>query len=39
LAELTAVLVDAGMTTVAMEATGTYWREPYYALEGLFDEL
>jgi transposase len=39
LAELTAFLVDAGVTTVAMEATGIYWRPVYYALEGLFDEL
>ena len=22
-----------------MEATGVYWRSPYYALEGMFDEL
>ena len=28
LAELTAFLVDAGVTTVAMEATGIYWRAP-----------
>ena len=39
LAELTAFLVDAGVTTVAMEATGIYWRPVYYALEGLFSEL
>jgi len=39
LAELTAFLVDATVTTVAMEATGIYWRPVYYALEGLFDEL
>ena len=26
LAELTAFLMDAGVTTVAMEATGVYWR-------------
>ena len=39
LAELTAFLMDAGVTTVAMEATGIYWRTVYYALEGLFDEL
>jgi len=39
LAELTAFLMDAGVTTVAMEATGVYWRPVYYALEGLFDEL
>ena len=39
LAELTAFLMDAGVTTVAMEATGIYWRTVYYALEGLFSEL
>jgi transposase len=39
LAGLTAFLVDAGVTTVAMEATGVYWRPVYYALEGLFPEL
>lgn len=39
LAELTAFLMDAGVSTVAMEATGIYWRAPYYALEGLFEEL
>jgi len=39
LAELTGFLVDAGVTTVAMEATGIYWRTVYYALEGLFPEL
>ncbi len=39
LAELTAFLMDAGVTTVAMEATGVYWRPVYYALEDLFDEL
>jgi transposase len=39
LAELTAFLVEAGVTTVAMEATGVYWRPVYYALEGLFPEL
>jgi transposase len=22
-----------------MEATGVYWKAPYYALEGLFEEL
>ena len=27
------------VTTVAMEATGIYWRTVYYALEGLFAEL
>jgi transposase len=39
LADLTAFLVDAGVSTVAMEATGIYWRTVYYALEGLFSEL
>lgn len=39
LAELTAFLMDAGVSTVAMEATGIYWRTVYYALEGLFGEL
>jgi transposase len=39
LAELTAFLMDAGVNTVAMEATGIYWRTVYYALEGLFEEL
>ncbi len=39
LAALAAFLMDAGVTTVAMEATGIYWRPVYYALEGLFDEL
>ncbi|MGH9109121.1 MAG: IS110 family transposase, partial [Acidimicrobiales bacterium] len=39
LAELTTFLIDAGVTTVAMEATGIYWRTVYYALEGLVGEL
>jgi transposase len=39
LAELAGFLSDHAVTTVAMEATGVYWRSPYYALEGLFDEL
>lgn len=39
LAELAAFLMEAGVSTVAMEATGIYWRPVYYALEGLFDEL
>jgi len=39
LAELTTFLMDAGVTTIAMEATGVYWRAVYYALEGLFPEL
>lgn len=32
-------LAGHGVTTVAMEATGVYWKPVYYALEGLFDEL
>jgi transposase len=36
---LAAFLTDAGVTRVAMEATGVYWKAPYYALEGLFEEL
>jgi transposase len=39
LAELAAFLADAAVTTVAMEATGVYWKPVYYALEGLVDEL
>ena len=39
LGELAVFLSDAAVTTVAMEATGVYWRSPYYALEGMFDEL
>jgi transposase len=39
LAALTGFLLDAGVSTVAMEATGIYWRAVYYALEGLFPEL
>jgi transposase len=27
------------VTTVAMEATGVYWKPVYYGLEGLFDEV
>ena len=32
-------LADLGVTTVAMEATGVYWKPIYYGLEGLFEEL
>lgn len=32
-------LVDRQVTTVAMEATGVYWKPVYYALEGMFAEL
>ena len=39
LAELAAWLGEASVTTVAMEATGVYWKPVYYALEALFDEL
>ena len=39
LTELTAFLGDARIETVAMEATGVYWKSVYYALEGLFPEL
>ncbi len=39
LGELAVFLSCAAVTTVAMEATGVYWKSPYYALEGLFDEL
>ena len=39
LGELVAFLQEAAVTTVAMEATGVYWKAPYHALEGLFDEL
>lgn len=36
---LTEFLAEADVTTVAMEATGVYWKPVYYALEGLFPEL
>jgi len=39
LSELVGFCSDEGVETVAMEATGIYWRAPYYALEGLFSEL
>jgi transposase len=39
LGQLAVWLRDAGVTTVAMEATGVYWKPVYYALEGLFDEV
>jgi transposase len=32
-------LRDTGVETVAMEATGVYWKPVYYSLEGLFDDL
>ena len=39
LSELASFLSEHAVSTVAMEATGVYWKAPYYALEGLFDEL
>ncbi len=39
LLELATFLSDASVETVAMEATGIYWRCVYYALEGMFNEL
>jgi transposase len=39
LQDLAAWLTESGITTVAMEATGVYWKPVYYALEGLFPEL
>ena len=39
LGELATWLSEATVTTVAMEATGVYWKPVYYALEGLFDEV
>lgn len=39
LGELAAWLTEAAVHTVAMEATGVYWKPVYYSLEGLFDEL
>jgi transposase len=39
LGELASWLGETGVSTVAMEATGVYWRPVYYALEGLFAEL
>ena len=39
LGELAGWLGYAGVSTVAMEATGVYWRPVFYALEGLFPEV
>ena len=36
---LATFLSEAEVTTVAMEATGIYWKPVYYALEGLVSEL
>jgi transposase len=38
-AELAEWLADLEVQTVAMEATGVYWKPIYYGLEGLFEEL
>jgi transposase len=37
--ELGSWLLSRGVTTVAMEATGVYWKPVYYGLEGLVEEL
>jgi transposase len=37
--ELAAWLAEREVTTVAMEATGVYWKPVYYGLEGLFEEV
>jgi transposase len=37
--ELAGWLAERAVTTVAMEATGVYWKPVYYGLEGLFEEL
>ena len=39
LAERAGWLGDTTVKTLAVEATGIYWRPVYYSLEGLFDEL
>ena len=39
LGELAVFLSDHAVQTVAMEATGVYWKAPFYALEGLFEEV
>jgi transposase len=39
LKELVDWLSEASVTTIAMEATGVYWKPVYYSLEGHFDEL
>lgn len=39
LSELSQFLLEYEVTTVAMEATGVYWKPVYYALEGLVKEL
>jgi transposase len=39
LVDLAGWLAEQALQTVAMEATGVYWKPIYYALEGLFGEL
>ena len=38
-AELADWLAERGVETVAMEATGVYWKPVFYRLEGLFGEV
>lgn len=38
-AELADWLADRGVTSVAMEATGVYWKPVFYRIEGLFEEV
>lgn len=38
-AELADWLAERGVTTVAMEATGVYWKPVFYRIEGLFAEV
>jgi transposase len=38
-AELGAWLRERAVTTVAMEATGVYWKPVFYGLEGMFEEV
>lgn len=37
--ELAEWLAERGVTTVAMEATGVYWKPVFYRIEGLFEEV
>lgn len=38
-AEMADWLAERGVTTVAMEATGVYWKPVFYRIEGLFEEV
>jgi transposase len=38
-AQLGSWLLDRGVSTVAMEATGVYWKPVFYGLEGLVSEV